>query len=348
MTVPSSSPEPLSPFDRAVDESWLAQHREEPLEPERPIIDAHHHLWLRGAHRYLLEEYCDDIDSGHNIVATVFVQCGAMYRSDGPMELRSLGETEFANGIAAMSASGLFGATRVCAGIVGAVDLRVGKRAGDVLTAHMQTAGGRFKGIRQSTTWDDDSFLMPAGHDLTRGMLGNPAFREGFACLAALGLSFDAWLYFHQIDELTALAQSSPEVRIILNHVGGPVGLGRHAGRGDANFFAWKRSIASLARCDNVYVKLGGPAARFGAITFGDRTKPPSSIEVAQQWEPYVVQCIESFGARRCMFESNFPPDKRTYGYDVIWNAFKRLAAGASEAEKASLFHDTAARVYRL
>ncbi len=337
-----------SPFDRTVDEAWLGGHSEEALEPELPIIDAHHHLWVRGTHRYLLEEYLADIDSGHNIVGTVFVQCGAMYRPEGDVAERPLGETEFATGIAAMAASGAFGAARVCEGIVGFVDLRIGKQAGDILSKHMRIAGRRFKGIRQSTTWDDDPFLMPAGHDLMPGMLGDARFLEGFSCLAPLGLSFDAWLYHHQIDELTALARRFPDTTIVLNHVGGPVGFGRQSTRNEANFDGWKRSLGTLARCGNVAVKLGGPAARFGAIAFPDRSRPPTSTEVAQAWRPYIHECIEAFGAERCMFESNFPPDKRTYGYGVVWNAYKHLAKGASASEKAHLFHDTARRIYRL
>src|ERR1051326_2213265 len=210
-----------------VREDWLAQWHEDILEPNLPIVDPHHHPWDRPGWRYLLDELLADLDSGHNVVATVFVQCRAMYRRDGAEELRPLGETEFVNGIAAMSASGRYGSARVCAGIVGHADLGLGARVEPVLEAHLRAAGGRFRGIRHITTWDADSSVMNPSYRPPPGLLGDQRFREGFAKLAPLGLAFDAWLYHPQIDELTALAQKFPDARIVLDHVGGPLGTGR-------------------------------------------------------------------------------------------------------------------------
>ena len=211
----------------AVREDWLRRRREVVLEPELPIVDPHHHLWERPGWRYLLPDLLADVDTGHNIVATVFIQCRAMHRATGPEEFRPVGETEFVNGIAAMSASGGYGPTRICAGIVGHVDLRLGARAEEVLQAHTQAGGGRFRGIRHITAWDADPTVLNPAYSPPPGLLGDATFRRGFARLAPLNLSFDAWLYHPQIDELTDLARAFPDTRIVLNHVGGPLAIGR-------------------------------------------------------------------------------------------------------------------------
>ena len=206
-------------------EDWLAQWREEMLEPDLPIVDPHHHLWDRPGWRYLLEEFLADVNSGHNVLASVFVQCRSMYRREGPEELRPLGETEFVNGVAAMSASGGSGAARICAGIVGHADLRLGARVENVLEAHVRAGGGRFRGIRHISAWDADASIMNPSYRPPPGLLADRGFREGFARLAPLGLSFDAWLYHPQVDELAALAQEFPDTPIVLDHVGGPLGI---------------------------------------------------------------------------------------------------------------------------
>jgi len=332
----------------AVREDWLRRRREIVLEPELPIVDPHHHLWDRPGWRYLLPDLLADIDTGHNIVATVFIQCRAMHRASGPEEFRPVGETEFVNGIAAMSASGGYGPTRICAGIVGHVDLRLGARAEAVLAAHVQAGGGRFRGIRHITAWDPDPTVLNPAYSPPPGLLGDATFRQGFAKLAPMNLSFDAWLYHPQIDELTALARAFPATPICLNHVGGPLAIGAYAGKRDAVFSAWSKSIRALAQCPNVVVKLGGMAMRINGFDFHEKADPPSSEALAAAWQPYVETCIEAFGASRCMFESNFPVDKGSYAYAPFWNACKLLARRASAAEKADLFCGTAARFYRL
>ena len=342
VTTPTTSPTFLP-----VRQDWLDRHREEILEPALPIIDPHHHLWDRPDWRYLLPELLDDLNTGHTIAATVFLQCRTMHRADGPEEMRPVGETEFVNGVAAMSASGGYGKTRVCAGIVGHVDLRIGARAKGVLEAHERAGGGRFRGIRQSPVWDADPELQ-AAYEVPSGLMEDRGFRDGFACLAPLGMSFDAWLYHTQIDGLAALARAFPDTKIVLNHCGGPLGIRGYAGRRDEIFAAWSKSIRALAQCPNAYVKLGGMGMRLNGFGFETKPEPPSSDALVAAWRPYMETCIDAFGAQRCMFESNFPVDKGSYSYPVFWNACKKLARGASTDEKSDLLSRTAARFYRL
>jgi predicted TIM-barrel fold metal-dependent hydrolase len=331
-----------------VRDDWLARRTETILEPALPIVDPHHHLWERPGWRYMLDDLLADTNSGHNIVATVFVQCRSMHRAGGPEDMKPVGETEFVNGVAAMSASGQYGSAKICAGIVGHADLRLGGGVRPVLEAHIRAGGGRFRGIRHITAWDGDKTLMNPAYAPPPGVLADRTFREGFAALAPLNLSFDAWLYHPQIDELTALAQAFPATQICLNHVGGPLGIGVYAGKRDAVFAAWSKSILALAQCPNVVVKLGGMAMRINGFDFHEQADPPSSEALAAGWKPYVETCIGAFGAARCMFESNFPVDKGSYAYAPFWNACKILARGAGAGEKTALFSGTAARFYRL
>jgi predicted TIM-barrel fold metal-dependent hydrolase len=335
----------------AVREDWLAAQREEALDPGQLIVDPHHHLWNRAGWRYLLPDILADLRSGHDVCATVFVQARAMHRAEGPEAMQPVGETEFANGIAAMCASGFYGDVRVCAGIVGFADLRLGDAVRPVLEAHLAAAGGpagRFRGIRHIATWDPDPAMLNPAYTPAEDMMASPAFRAGFAHLAPLGLSFDAWLYFHQIPRLVDLARAFPATPIVLNHCGGVLGIGRYAGKRDEVFAEWSRHIADLASCPNVMVKLGGLGMRLPGFGFEAGATAPSSATLADAWRPWMERCIEAFGTSRCMFESNFPVDKGSYGYAVGWNAMKRIAGGASEQEKADLFWRSAARFYRL
>jgi predicted TIM-barrel fold metal-dependent hydrolase len=329
-------------------EDWLAQRKEEVIDPARPIVDPHHHLWDRGGQRYLIEDIATDIASGHNVIATVYVEARSMYRAGGPEALRPVGEVEFANGSAAMSASGGYGPAAICAGIVGHANLLLGDGARAVLEAEIAAGNGRFRGIRHSSAWDADPDVAHMYATRPKGLLLDPTFRKGFACLAPLGLSFDAWMFHPQISDLADLARAFPDTKIVLDHCGGPVGLGVYANRREEIFKGWKASIAEIAKCPNVSVKLGGLAMRLLGYDFHERPKPPSSEEAAAAWRPYIETCIEAFGPARAMFESNFPPDKGQCSYQVIFNAFKRIAAPYSEAEKTALFSKTAADVYRL
>jgi predicted TIM-barrel fold metal-dependent hydrolase len=332
--------------------AWLAQTAEEPLEPDLPICDPHHHLWDRQsgrvAPRYLLDEILEDTTGGHRVVSTVFIECGAMYRSGGPEALRPVGETEFVNGIAAMSASGLYGKTRVAAGIVGTADLRLGDAVAAVLDAQLAAGGGRFRGIRRAAAWDPDAAVPSHRTRPGQGLFLRDDFRAGFAHLAPRGLTFEAWCYHHQIPEVTALARAFPATTIILNHFGGPLGVGPYAGKAAEVHAQWRASIAELATCPNVVAKLGGINMEMNGFGWHERPRPPGSRELAEATRNYYEFTIEKFGPERCMFESNFPVDKASCSYAVLWNAFKRLTAGFTATEKAALFHDTAARVYRL
>ncbi len=332
-----------------VRKDWLARRREEVLEPELPIVDPHHHLIDRPeSGTYLLPDLLEDIASGHNVVATVYLEWLSMYRADGPEEMRPVGEIEFANGVAAMCASGSYGKPRVCAGIVGHADLMLGARVGKVLEVMVVAGGGRFRGIRYIASSDPDQAQWGATAVRPEGLLLDKRLREGFAQLAPLGLSFDAWVYHAQLGDLVDLARAFPGTPIILNHVGGPIGLGRYKGKRDAVFADWSARIRELAACPNVAVKLGGLGMKMFGFDVHEGELPPSSEQLATAWRPYMETCISAFGPKRAMFESNFPVDKGSYGYGVFWNACKRLAQGASVAEKADLFRGTASRFYRL
>ena len=330
-----------SRFAGAVDEAWLAQRTEDIIDPHLPIIDPHHHLWIREGNTYLLPELLADINSGHNVIATVFEECHSMYRAAGPAEEASLGETEFVTGIAAMAASGGFGPSRICARMVGNVNLMLGGRARDLLERHMIASGGRFAGIRQSTAWHADIHKVAP----MPGVLADAAFRQGFAALADLGLVFDAWVYHTQLHEVAALADAFPHTAIVLNHVGSPILGGPFSAIRDRVFADWKAGMTDLAKRPNVTVKLGALPIRLPGDG-ASRQLPPSSQEIAAAWGPWLTTSIELFGAGRCMFESNFPVQKRWSSFAVTWNGFKRIAAGASADEKAALFAGTAARVY--
>ena len=331
-------------MDRA---DWLAQVREDVLEPELAICDPHHHLWDHPARRYLLDELLADTASGHKVVSTVFVECMSMYRADGPEPIRPVGETEFVNGVAAMSASGGYGPTRVAAGIVSFADLTLGDRVGHVLDAHV-AASPRFRGIRHAAGWDSSDQIRNSHTRPPPGLLGEPRFRQGFAELARRGLTFDAWLYHPQIPELTSLARAFPATTIVLDHLGGPLGIGPYEGRRAEVFVEWQRAIEELARCPNVVAKLGGLVMPINGLGFHRRPRPATSTELVDATRDWYLHAIDCFGPERSMFESNFPVDKASCSYHVLWNAFKRVTAKFGAADKAALFHDTAARVYRL
>lgn len=331
----------------AVRPDWLAQYREDALEPELPIVDPHHHLWDRPGNRYLLKELLADTGTGHNVVATLFVECRAMYRASGPDDRKSLGETEFVNGIAAESASGQYGKTKACLGIVGNVDLRFGDRAKAALEAHMAVSGGRFRGIRNVSPYHPSGIRASTAQP-PEGLLRDAEFRKGFAALGQLGLTFDAWLLHTQLDDVIDLARAFPRTTIILDHVGGPIGIGPFQGKLDEVFVAWRAKIVELAEYPNVVVKLGGLGMHLLGMAFPAQPKPPTSEQLATAWKPWIETCIEAFGPARGMFESNFPVDKGTCSYDVLWNAFKRLSASYSASEKTALYSGTALKTYGL
>ena len=280
-------------------------------------------------------------------MSTVHVEASSLYRADGPDAMKPVGETEFVNGVAAMSASGGYGELRAAAGIVGFADLTLGAAVQEVLEAHL-AASPRFRGIRHTAAWDGHPEVRDGHTGPPSQLLADPAFRQGFSRLSGLSLSFDAWLYHPQISELTALARTFPETTIVLDHFGGPLGIGPYAGRREEILEQWKRDIAELASCPNVFAKLGGVVMKLNGFGFHKHEAPPDSEILARATAPYHLHAIECFGVERCMFESNFPVDKASCSYNLLWNSFKRIATGCSDAEKAALFHDTATKVYRI
>jgi predicted TIM-barrel fold metal-dependent hydrolase len=328
--------------------AWLALRQEETIEPGLEIVDPHHHLWDHPGNRFLLDQLLADVGSGHKITETVFIECGSMYRADGPPEMKFVGETEFVNGTAAMSASGQYGPTRLCRAIVGHADLRLGDGVAKVLEAQITAGDGRFRGIRHSVALDASDAFPKARTNPIKGQMLDPTWRAGFARLAPLNLTFEAWLYHTQLRELADLARAYPQTTIILNHVGGPLGIGPYKDKKAETFAQWKDGIIEVAKSENVVVKLGGLGMPIGMFDFYTRDKPPSSEELATAYKPYIETCIAAFGVERGMFESNFPPDGASSSYPILWNALKRLAAGYSPSEKAALFSGTAKRVYRL
>ena len=332
---------------------WLALTTEATLEPEIPICDPHHHFWDFRTERapydqYLLHELAADINSGHNVRSTVFVEARAMYRAEGPEEMRPVGEVEFVQGLAAASASGLYGLGRAAAAIVGNANLNLAERVEPVLQALQAASPNRFRGIRHSVTWDPHPEVEnTAAHKMERQMTSDK-FRAGARVLARMGLSFEGWMYFPQLPELADFAKAVPDLTIILNHIGGLLRVGPYGNRDDEVLAVWRNGIAAVAECPNVYMKLGGIGMPRTGFDWHDRNKPIGSEELAESMAPLMNYCIERFGPDRCMFESNFPVDKVSFSYHVMYNAFKRLSQGYTAAERAAMFHDTATRVYRI
>ena len=328
-------------------QAWLSQIAEEAIEPDLPICDPHHHFWDRDGDRYLLDQLTDDLGGGHNVTQTVFIECHSMYRASGPEEMRSVGEIEFVQGLAAQSASGQYGPTEVAAGIVGNANLMLGDAVQPVLEAHLSASGNRFRGIRFSCAWDASPDVSP-GSPNTQGMLADPRLRAGFNILQRMGLSFDALVYHTQLGELAELASAFPNAVIILNHIGRPLGVGPYASRRDEVFADWQQGITAVAQHENVVCKLGGFGNVISGYPWHQQDVPPTSQDVADTIRPWLEHCIEHFGPERCMFESNFPVDKNSYAYTTCWNAFKRVTAGYSAPEKAAMYQGTAVRAYRL
>jgi predicted TIM-barrel fold metal-dependent hydrolase len=327
---------------------WRARLREDIIEPGLPIIDAHHHLWARPGDRYFLDDFLADAQTGHNIVASVFVECGQMYRKGAEPLMAPIGEVEFVNGIAAMAASGNYGSIQVAAGIVGTADLSVGPEVARILDAQIQ-ASPRYRGIRLTTKWDADDDLNTGRYLIPPGIMRDADFRAGFAMLGPRKLSFDAMIYHTQLLELADLARAFPDTTIVLNHIGGLLAFTKtYLSRKDETIAQWRSGITALAQCRNVVVKLGGLGMSYFALGFDQRAEPATSAELASGWSPFLLHCIDSFGPARCMFESNFPPDRDSVSYPVIWNVFKRIAARYTPEEKHALFHGTAATAYRL
>lgn len=325
---------------------WLARNPELALEPELPIVDAHHHLRNRPDDVYLSADLLADAAGGHRIEATVCIECMAHFREDGDPLLRPVGETEFLRQETFAHARGP--GPRIGAALVGYADLAAGAAIRPTLEAHMEQGDERFRGIRQIAAFHPDPEARGSTGTPPPMLLLDPGFREGFAQLAPLGLSFEAWMYHTQLQELRDLADAFPDTRIVLNHVGGALGIGPYEARRRHVNAAWSSAVRALSHYPNLLVKLGGMGMRLFGFGFHEGAEPPTSERLAEAWRPYVETCVESFGAQRCMFESNFPVDKGSCGYVPLWNAFKRISSGWTPEERRYAFHATAVRHYRL
>ena len=328
--------------------AWIAKVQEQAIEPDLPICDPHHHLWLDSGHTgwpYTLEDLLADTGAGHNVVKTVFLECRTGYRSDGPEHLRSVGETEFVVELAERSAAiAATGGGAEIAGIIANADLSLGERSEEVLLAHEEAGRGRFRGVRYSTAQDTHPPLVRP----PSAPMDNDSYLAGVRKVGALGYTYDAMVYHPQLDELTEVAKACPETPIVINHLGCILGTGPYKGRRDEILGFWQGAMSDLAACENTFLKVGGIGMPMMGLRWDKQDKPPTSEELADPWAEPIQWVIEQFGPDRCMFESNFPVDARGAGYVVLWNAFKRIAAGYSPDEKRLLFHDTAAMAYNL
>ncbi|MEO9492007.1 MAG: amidohydrolase family protein [Marinomonas sp.] len=337
------------------------------LEPDLPTIDPHHHLWdlrpllpmfpeprhrfletLVPAAHYTFDQLLADVQTGHNIVGTVFMECGAFYDAARSEAMKPVGEVEYVNGVAAQSASGLYGNLKACAGIIGHADLTLGDGAAPVLEALVAAGNGRFKGIRHQGAWDADPEVLGPPFHAPPQLYRDAKFREGFAHLGKMGLSFDAWILEPQIPDVIDLARAFPDTPICLDHCGTPLGMASYTGKLTERFDIWRDNIRELAACENVSVKLGGLAMHNCAMPEEGPAAGVGSEELARQWKPYIETCIEAFGASRGMFESNYPVDRWGATYPVLWNAFKRITTGASDDEKHALYAGNAKIFYNL
>lgn len=331
---------------------WSTLLTEEIIDPDHPIVDPHHHLWPPGeAFGYGLDDLLDDTGSGHNVIATVFVECRAAYRADGPEHLRVVGETEFvaAQAAAAKRASAERADAATIAGIVARADLEAGDLLDEVLDAHAAAGGTLFKGIRHAgaSALEPEALTIPGS--APPDLYAREAFRAGVARLGERGLTYDTWHYHHQNADFAALAAAVPGTTLVLDHFGTPLGVGRFAGKREEVFGPWQDDIAAIAEHSNVVAKLGGlamPDNGFGWHESPD--SPVSSDRFVEEQGRYYRHAIECFGPERCMFESNFPVDRFSIGYAVLWNAFKKIAADYTADEQAAMFAGTAERVYRL
>ncbi len=329
-----------------LNEDWLSQVEEEAIDPGVAVLDPHHHLWNRPGSRYMIEELVADT-TPHNVRQTVFIECSSMYRKGGPESYRCIGETEFVQGVAAMSANGGFGPMSANAGIVGTADLRLGADVAGVLEAQLAASPNRFRGIRHRAAWPLARRIVPGQPDQVAHLLLDDQFREGFQQLRLYGLKFEAWVHHPDIPDVTDLARAFPDTTLILNHLGGPILSGEYGTKEDI-FAKWKLDIAEVATCRNVVMKVGGIQMAVNGFGWDERERPPSSDELLEVNRPWYEHAIEEFGPERCMFESNFPVDRVSCSYTVLWNQFKKLAKGHSADERVAMLHDTAARVYRL
>jgi predicted TIM-barrel fold metal-dependent hydrolase len=329
-------------------QAWLDRVREEIIDPERPIVDPHHHLWRhRGLPPYLLADLWSDTGSGHNVEKTVFLECGAEYLTEGPDHLRPLGEVKFVTALAEESAKGAPGQAEIAA-LVSHIDLTLADRVPDTVALHEEASRGLFRGIRHAGARDENVDVLMIPGRAPEGLYESTPFRQGMAALGRLGHTYDTWHYHHQNQDFAALARAVPDTIMVLDHFGTPLGVGPYADKREEIFAQWKKDVAEIAQCENVVAKLGGLAMPDNGFGWMGRELPPTSDEFVEAQSRYYLHMIDCFTPERCMFESNFPVDRLSISYPVLWNGLKKIVRAFSEDEKNAMFHGTATRVYRL
>ena len=335
-----------------VRQEWLDQHIEDAILPDLPIIDPHHHLWDAGFGRYYVEELLKDIkSSGHNVESTVYIMSSSntkIYAKDGPEEFRPLSEIKFATDEAKRADLIPNNHVKVNASIVGSVDLTFGKKLKPVLEKAINISEGRLKGIRMLLASHQDPRINSGAVRSDLGLMLHPNFIDGAKCIQNADLSLDFWIYHTQLYEMEQIARALPDLTIILNHVGGPIHLGEYEGKQALTHREWRSAMMRLAKIPNINVKLGGLGMAVNGAKFHENNNPPNSTQLSNIWKPWIYETLDMFGFDRCMFESNFPVDKGSCSYGVLWNAFKILAKDMSEDEKNKLFKQNASRIYKI
>ena len=331
---------------------WLEITKEEIIEPGLPICDPHHHYWdLRVERtpygRYLLHELLNDIND-HNVTSTVFIEARAMYSADLEKDYRPVGEVEFVEGLSAASASGIYGKSRASASIIGHANLNLGNKVEPILESLLEASPKRFKGIRHIVAWDDDKKVDSIPVYNLEEQMSTKNFINGAKVLSKMGLSFDSYMYFHQLPQLLNLAKEVPDLPIVIDHIGGVLLVGEYANKKEEVLKIWEKNISDLSEYPNVEIKLGGLGMPITGHDWHLRNTPVGSEELSNQMKYFLDYCIEKFGPQRGMFESNFPVDKVSFSYNVLYNAFKKYSKGYSESERAAMFHDNAIRFYKV
>tara|TARA_B100000575_G_scaffold63414_1_gene48476 strand:- start:395 stop:1435 length:1041 start_codon:yes stop_codon:yes gene_type:complete len=340
-----------------VDLDWLKKIREDVIDPEQRIIDPHHHLWPKTnegsanvkrlrLYNYMLEDFWQDTSSGHNVTDSVYIECSEFFWNSEKEHLNPVGETEHIKGLAQLSQKN---STKTSiSGIIGHANLLLGKDVNEVLERHIDIGGNLFKGIRHAGSWDPSDKINNSHHNPPRDMYLMKEFGEGVKALRNKSLVFEAWQYHHQLTQVVHLARNNPDLVIVLDHFSGPLGVGSYATKKEEVYDNWKKDLKELSRCDNVIAKLGGLAMPVNGLGFETNPNPPTSNEFMSIQRQFYLTTIDFFGTERCMFESNFPVDKYSVSYHVLWNAFKNLVKDFSQTEKDHLFFKTASNVYNI
>ena len=335
-----------------VRQEWLNQLIEDPILPNIPIIDPHHHLWDVGFGRYYIEELLEDINSsGHNILSTVYIMSSSntkIYSKDGLEEFKPLTEIEFATSEGKRADLIPNNKVKVNASIVGSVDLTYGNKLQPVLEKAVNISEGRLKGIRMLLASHTDPRISSGAVKSDLGLMLHPNFIDGAKCIQDANLSLDFWIYHTQLNEMEKIARALPDLTIILNHIGGPIHLGEYEGKQAATHREWRSAMMRLSRIPNINVKLGGLGMAVNGAKFHNSKFPPNSVQLSDVWKPWIYETIDMFGFDRCMFESNFPVDKGSCSYGALWNAFKILAKDMSDDEINKLFSKNAAKIYKI